>query len=150
MTKTFNLAILALAIACSDATTRPDGGERDATYALQSIDGDRLPYESMSVWSCLPGPFGCAGPHTIRSMVLTVKADGTWVAAYDWTRWTLLNGAETYLSTPDGSMTGVWSRWEANLIFRSNALEDAYFLGTVDGSTMTLEKNFVLTRTSPP
>jgi len=43
----------------------------------------------------------------------------------------------------------VWSRWEANLIFRSNALEDAYFLGTVDGSTMTLEKNFVLTRTSP-
>ena len=139
MMKTFNLAILAVAIACSDAT-----------YALQSIDGDRLPYESKSVWSCLPGPFGCAGPHTIRSMVITVKTDGTWVAAYDWTRWTLLNGAETYLSTPDGSMTGVWSRWEANLIFRSNALEDAYFLGTVDGSTMTLEKNFVLTRTSPP
>ena len=143
-----NLAILALTIACSEAATSPDSGKLDATYSLQSIDGVRLPYASMSVWSCLPGPFGCAGPHTIRSLVITVRADGTWTGVYDWSRWTMLNGAETYLATPDGSMTGVWSRWDANLIFRSDSLEDAYFLGTDDGSTMTLEKNFILTRTS--
>src|SRR5688572_19828017 len=148
--KHLNLAILALTIACSEASTSPDSRELDATYTLQSIDGARLPYESMSVWSCLPGPFGCVGPHVIRSLVLTVKADGTWTGAYDWSRWTFLNGAETYMSTPDGSMTGVWSRWDSNLIFRSDSLEDAYFLGTVDGSTLTLERNFVLARRSPP
>jgi hypothetical protein len=148
--KTFNLAILAFAIACSEASTSPDSREPDATYTLQSIDGAGLPYESRSVWSCLPGPFGCVGPHVIRSLVITVKADGTWTGAYDWSRWTFLNGGETYMSTPDGSMTGVWSRWDANLIFRSDSLEDAYFLGTVDGSTLTLERNFVLARRSPP
>ena len=144
----FNLAILACAIACSEASTSPVSTGPEGTYALQSIDGDRLPHQSMLEWSCLSGPFGCVGPHVIRSLVITVKADGTWTSAYDWSRWTFLNGAETYMSTPDGSMTGVWSRWDANLIFRSDSLEDAFFLGTVDGSTMTLERNFVLTRTS--
>ena len=146
--RAFNLAILACAIACSETSTRPVSTGPEGTYALQSIDGDRLPHQSMLEWSCLSGPFGCVGPHVIRSLVITVKADGTWTSAYDWSRWTFLNGAETYMSTPDGSMTGVWSRWDTNLIFRSDSLEDAFFLGTVDGSTMTLERNFVLTRTS--
>jgi hypothetical protein len=145
--KSLNLAILLLTIACSEASTSPDSEEFAGTYTLRSINGDRLPYQSMSVWSCLSGPFGCVGPHVIRSLVITVKADGTWTSAYDWSRWTFLNGAETYMSTPDGSMTGVWSRWDANLIFRSDSLEDAFFLATVDGSTMTLERGFVLTRT---
>ena len=83
-------------------------------------------------------------------MAITVRADGTWVAAYDWSRWTLLNGVETYESTPDGSMTGVWGRWGLDLVFRSDALDDAFFVATVDGATMALERNFVLTRTSPP
>ena len=147
--RTLNVAILALAIACSEASTVPRSGELEGTYTLQSIDGDRLPYQNMSAWSCLPGPFGCAGPHTIRSMAITVRADGTWVAAYDWSRWTLLNGVETYRSTPDGSMSGVWGRWGMELVFRSDSLDDAFFVGTVDGATMALERNFVLTRTSP-
>ena len=144
-----NLAILALTIACSEASTSPEPVELAGTYTLQSIDGDRLPYQNMSVWSCLPGPFGCAGPHAIRSMFITVKGDGTWFAAYDWSRWSLLDGVETYMSTPDGLMSGVWTRWEMDLVFRSDSLDGDFFVGTVDGSTMTLEKNFVLTRTSP-
>jgi len=106
MMRSLKLAILALAIACSEASTRPDSEAVEGTYTLQSIDGDGLPYQNMSLWSCLPGPFGCSGPHTIRSLVITVKADGTWLAAYDWSRWTLVDGVETYLSTPDGSMSG--------------------------------------------
>jgi hypothetical protein len=146
--KYFNLAILALTVACSEASTSPDSEGPEGTYTLQSIDGDRLPYQSMSVWSCLPGPFGCAGPHTIRRMVITVNADGTWSSSYDWSRWTLLNGKETYMDTPDGSMRGGWTRWDTDLVFRSDSLDDAFFVGTVDGSTMTLDRNFVLTRTS--
>jgi hypothetical protein len=147
--KHLNLAILALTIACSEVSTSPGRVEVEGTYTLQSIDGDRLPYQNMSVWSCLPGPFGCAGPHAIRSMFITVKGDGTWFAAYDWSRWSFLNGVETYMSTPDGSMSGVWTRWDMDVVFRSDALGDEFFVGTVDGSTMTLEKNFVLTRESP-
>ena len=147
--KSLNLAILALAIACSEVSTSPEPVELAGTYTLQSIDGDRLPYQNMSTWSCLPGPFGCAGPHAIRSMFITVKGDGTWFAAYDWSRWSLLNGVETYMSTPDGLMSGVWTRWEMDVVFRSDSLDGDFFVGTVDGSTMTLEKNFVLTRTSP-
>ena len=146
--KYFNLAILALTIACSEASTKPVGEQLAGTYTLEFIDGARLPYQSKSVWSCLPGPFGCVGPHTIRSLVITVNGDGTWHSAYDWSWWTLLNGVETYVSTPDGSMSGEWRRWESNLIFRSDSLEDAFFLGTVDGPTMTLERDFILTRTS--
>ena len=146
--KSLNLAILALAIACSETSTGPVSTGPEGTYTLQSIDGDRLPYQGRSIWSCLPGPFGCVGPHVIRRLVITVKADGTWTSAYDWSRWTFEEGAQAYMSTPDGSMNGVWSHWDANLIFRSDSLEDAFFLGWVEGSTMTLERNFVLTRTS--
>jgi hypothetical protein len=147
--RALNLAILAVAIACSDASTSPGSQQLTGTYTLQSIGGDRLPYESMAVWSCLPGPLGCAGPHTIRSMVITVNADGTWSSAYDWSRWTILNGEEAYMSTPDGWMTGVWTRWGMDVVFRTNSLNDDFFIGAVDGSTMTLDWNFVLTRTSP-
>ena len=146
--KSLNLAILALTIACSEASTSPRSAELAGTYTLQSIDGDRLPYESMAVWSCLPGPFGCAGPHTIRSLVITVRADGTWSGAYDWERWTILNGEEKYMSTPDGSVSGVWSRWDMDVVFRSDSLADDFFVGTVNGSSMTLDRNFVLTRTA--
>jgi len=146
--KCLNLAILALAIACSEASTSPRSEELAGTYTLLSIDGDRLPYESKALWSCAPGPFGCAGPHTIRSMVITVNADGTWHSAYDWSRWTFTEGASTYANTPNGSVSGVWTRWETEVVFRSDSLDDDFFVGTVDGSTMTLEKNFVLTRAS--
>ena len=147
--KILRLAILASAIACSEASTRPERAELDGTYTLQSIDGAMLPYESMAVWTCLPGPFGCAGPHAIRSLVITVRADGTWSGAYDWSRWSLVNGVETYVSTPNGSISGVWSRWDMDLVFRSDSLDGDFFVGTVDASIMTLEKNFVLTRTAP-
>jgi hypothetical protein len=146
--KYLNLAILALTIACSETSTSPSSLELEGTYTLQSVDGDRLPYQNMSVWSCLPGPFGCAGPHAIRSMFITVKRDGTWLAAYDWSRWSLLNGVETYMSTPDGSMSGEWTRWGMDVVFRSDSLPGDFFVGTVDGSTMTLERNFLLTRAS--
>ena len=145
--KSLKLAVVALTIACSEASTSPASEELVGTYTLQSIDGDRLPYESKALWSCAPGPFGCAGPHTIRSMVITVRPDGTWSAAYDWSRWTLLDGVEAYVATPDGSMSGEWTRWDSDLVFRSSALDDDFFVGTVDGSTMALESNFVLTRT---
>ena len=148
--RSLNLAILALTIACSEASTRPPSTKIEGTYTLQSIDGAGLPYESTSLWSCLPGPFGCAGPHTIRSLVITVNTDGTWLAAYDWSRWTLLDGVATYLSTPDGSMSGAWTRWDSEIVFRSTSLDDDFFAGTVDGSTMLLERNIVLTRSSPP
>jgi hypothetical protein len=147
--KSLNLAILALTIACSEASTSPDRGGLEGTYTLQSIDGYRLPYQSMSDWTCLPGPFGCAGPHTIRSMAITVNADGTWNAAYDWSRWTLVNDVPTYMSTPDGSMSGVWTHWDMDLVFRSDPLDGDFFVGAVDGPTMTLDRHFVLTRTSP-
>ncbi|PYP77003.1 MAG: hypothetical protein DMD35_16835 [Gemmatimonadetes bacterium] len=148
--KYLSLAILTLAIACSEASTSPGSTGLEGTYTLQSIDGNRLPYANMSDWSCLPGPFGCAGPHTIRGLAITVKADGTWSAAYDWSRWTLLNGAAVYVFTPDGSVSGAWTRWDSDVIFRSDALGGGFFVGTVDGPRMTLDNNFVLTRPSPP
>ena len=146
--RAFNLAILACAIACSETSTRPVSTGPEGTYALQSINGDRLPHQSMLEWSCLSGPFGCVGPHVIRSLVITVKADGTWTSAYDWSRWTLVNGVEMYMSTPDGWMTGVWTRWGSDVVFRTSALGDDFFVGAVDESTMTLDWNFVLTRAS--
>jgi len=146
--KALNLAILVLTIACSEANTSPDRAGLEGTYTLQSIDGLRLPYESVSDWSCLPGLLGCAGRQTIRSMVITVRDDGTWDAAYDWSGWTLVNGAPTYVDTRDGSMSGVWARWDMNVVFRSKSLGDDFFAGAVNGPTMTLDGNFSLTRTS--
>ena len=142
------LAIFALTVACSEASTSPDNGGPVGTYTLQSIDGDALPHQSIAIWSCLPGPFGCAGPHIIRSLVITVRADGTWTSVYDWSQWMLVDGHETFVHLPDGSMSGDWSLWDADVVFRSNSLDDPFFVGAVDGSTMTLDRNFVLTRAS--
>jgi hypothetical protein len=146
--KALNLAILALTIACSEANTGPDRTGLEGTYTLHSIEGLRLPYESVLDWSCLPGLLGCAGRQTIRGMVITVREDGTWDAAFDWSGWTLLNGAPTYVDVPSGSMSGVWARWGTNVVFRSKSLGDDFFAGAVNGSTMTLDGNFVLTRAS--